>query len=189
MQIGTKFSIGIHILLSVVVFKDRYKVTSDFLAASANTNPVIIRKIMGLLREAGLIEVASGTGGITLTKEPKEISLKDIYLAVNPIKNGKLFNIHKKSAAKCPVGGNIINLLDPYFTKAQDAMENNLSKSTLQNLLDDLNHWYIRGVRGDPRPLGTSPLSGDVAGRSPAEGAAEDRRAGARGRLPPFFPV
>jgi DNA-binding IscR family transcriptional regulator len=140
MQIGTKFSIAIHILLSVEVFKDKNKITSDFLAASANTNPVIIRKIMGLLREAGLIEVASGTGGITLTKKPKEITLKDIYFAVNPVKDGELFNIHKNSAMECPVGGHIINLLEPYFKKAQNAMENNLSKSTLQNLLDDLNN-------------------------------------------------
>jgi DNA-binding IscR family transcriptional regulator len=139
MQIGTKFSIAIHILLSAEFFREKYKVTSDFLAASAHTNPVVIRKIMGILREAGLIEVASGTGGITLTRKPKEITLKDIYFAVNPIKDGKLFNIHKNSAPKCPVGGNIINLLEPYFTKAQSAMEDNLTKPTLKNLLDDLN--------------------------------------------------
>jgi DNA-binding IscR family transcriptional regulator len=139
MQIGTKFSIAIHILLGVETFKDAYKVTSDFLAASAHTNPVVIRKIMGLLRGAGLITVASGTGGIRMTKKPAEITLKDIYLAVNPIKDGKLFNIHKNSARDCPVGGKILNLLDPYFSKAQNAMEDTLSKSTLQNLLDDLN--------------------------------------------------
>jgi DNA-binding IscR family transcriptional regulator len=140
MQIGTKFSTAIHILLGAETFKDNYKVTSDFLAASINTNPVIIRKIMGLLRDAGLIKVAGGTGGITLTKRAAEITLKDIYFAVNPMKDGKLFNIHRKSAKECPVGGKIINLLDPYFTNAQNAMENNLSKSTLQNLLDDLNN-------------------------------------------------
>ena len=139
MQIGTKFSIAIHILLSVEVFRDKYKVTSDFLAASANTNPVIIRKIMGHIRNAGLIEVAKGTGGMALIKKPREITLKDIYLAVNPIEDGKLFNTHKNSVAECPVGGSIINLLDPYFMKAQNAMENNLSRSTLQDLLDDLN--------------------------------------------------
>jgi DNA-binding IscR family transcriptional regulator len=55
MQIGTKFSIAIHILLSVEVFKEKCKVTSDFLATSANTNPAIICKIMGLLREADAI--------------------------------------------------------------------------------------------------------------------------------------
>jgi DNA-binding IscR family transcriptional regulator len=83
--------------------------------------------------------VAGGTGGITLTKNPADITLKDIYLAVNPIKDGKLFNIHKNSAKECPVGGKILNLLDPYFTKAQNAMEDNLSQTTLQDLLDDLN--------------------------------------------------
>jgi DNA-binding IscR family transcriptional regulator len=139
MQIGTKFSIAIHILLGAETFKDSYKVTSDFLAGSANTNPVVIRKIMGLLSGAGLIKVAGGTGGITLTKKPADITLKDIYLAVNPVKDGKLFNIHKNSAKECPVGGKILNLLDPYFTKAQNAMEDKLSQSTLQNLLDDLN--------------------------------------------------
>ena len=138
MQIGTKFSIAIHILLSIEVFKEKYKVTSDFLASSAKTNPVIIRKIMGHLREAGLIEVAKGTGGMALTKKPKVITLKDIYFAVNPIEDGKLFNIHKNSVTECPVGGSIISLLDPYFIKAQNAMENSLSKSTLQDLLDDL---------------------------------------------------
>jgi DNA-binding IscR family transcriptional regulator len=138
MQIGTKFSIAIHILLSVVVFKDRYKVTSDFLASSANTNSVIIRNIMGLLRKAGLIEVASGTGGIALAKKPKQITLKEIYFAVNPISDGKLFNIHKNSAPECPVGGKIVDLLDPYFAEAQNAMEHKLSKSTLQDLLNDL---------------------------------------------------
>jgi DNA-binding IscR family transcriptional regulator len=139
MQIGTKFSIAIHILLGVETFKDAYKVTSDFLAGSANTTPVVIRKTMGLLRQAGLIKVAGGTGGITLTKNPADITLKDIYLAVNPIKDGKLFNIHKNSAKECPVGGKILNLLDPYFTKAQNAMEDNLSQTMLQDLLDDLN--------------------------------------------------
>jgi DNA-binding IscR family transcriptional regulator len=140
MQIGTKFSIAIHILLGAVVFQNTYKVTSDFLASSANTNPVVIRNIMGLLRKAGLIEVASGTGGITLTKKTSEITLKAIYFAVNPITDGKLFNIHKNSAPQCPVGGKILHLLDPYFTEAQDAMENNLSKSTLQDLINDLDN-------------------------------------------------
>ena len=140
MQIGTRFSVAIHILLSAVFFRDTYKITSDLIAGSTHINPVIIRKIMGLLREAGLIEVAIGTGGITLIKKTNEITLKDIYLAVNPIKDGKLFNIHKNSEQSCPIGGKIIDLLDPYFTEAQNAMENDLSKTTLQDILDELNN-------------------------------------------------
>ena len=51
------------------IFKDDYKVTSDFLASSINTNPVIIRKILTQLKSAGLINVARGTGGIELTRD------------------------------------------------------------------------------------------------------------------------
>ena len=139
MQIGTKFSVAIHILLCVEVFKDDQKVTSDFIAGSVNTNPVVIRKIMGLLREAGLIEIAAGTGGIKLTRRAAEISLLDVYRAADAVKDGELFKIHEDTAPGCPVGGNIAELLGGYFLGAQEAMEAELGRSTLQGLLDDLN--------------------------------------------------
>jgi DNA-binding IscR family transcriptional regulator len=138
MQIGSKFSIAIHILLSVEVFKGKRKVTSEFLSSSAHTNAVIIRKIMGQLRDAGLIEIVPGTGGITLSRKPEKISLRDIYLAIDPVKDGKLFKIHKDTEPCCPVGGNIGVLLDPYFLKAQGSMEKTLAKFSLKNLLEDL---------------------------------------------------
>ncbi|GAB6393098.1 MAG: Rrf2 family transcriptional regulator [Treponematales bacterium] len=138
MQIGTKFSVAIHILLCVEFFKDTCKVTGDFIAASVNTNPVIIRKTMGLLRDGGLLDITAGTGGARLTRPPAEITMRDIYLAVNPNKDGKLFKIHQDTAPRCPVGGNIQALLLPVFDDAQNAMEGNLSASTLQDLIDRL---------------------------------------------------
>jgi len=138
MQIGTRFSVAIHILLCVEVFKDDYKVTSDFIAGSVNTNPVVIRKIMGLLRDAGLIEVAAGTGGIKLTRPAARISLLDIFRAADPVKESELFKIHEDTAPGCPVGGNIAELLGGYFAGAQEAMEAELGKATLAELLGDL---------------------------------------------------
>lgn len=137
MQISTRFSVAIHILLCVEVFKDR-KVTSDLIAGSVNTNPVVIRKLMGLLREGGIIEVAPGTGGIALTREPRRITLLDIYRAAEPIKDGELFAMHGDTAPGCPVGGNIAQLLGGYLGRAQGAMEAELERSTLQDLLDGL---------------------------------------------------
>ncbi|MBQ7487236.1 MAG: Rrf2 family transcriptional regulator, partial [Clostridia bacterium] len=55
MQISSRFTIALHIFTCVDTFKDDYKVTSDFLAGSINTNPVIIRKILTQLKNAGLI--------------------------------------------------------------------------------------------------------------------------------------
>lgn len=93
---------------------------------------------MGLLREAGLIEVAAGTGGIKLTREPDRITLLDIFRAAEPVKDGELFKMHEDTAPRCPVGGNIAELLGGYFQGAQGAMEAELGRSSLQDLLDDL---------------------------------------------------
>ena len=137
MQIGTKFSVSIHILLSVEVFKNDYKVTSDFIASSVNTNPVVIRKLMSLLQKAGLIETAQGTGGIELTRTPAQISLQDVYKAVEP--QSDMFKIHKDTAPGCPVGGNIENLLSPYFFKLQSSFMGDLNEISLADMMSSLN--------------------------------------------------
>ena len=79
MQISSRFTVALHIFTCVDTFKDDYKVTSDFLAGSINTNPVIIRKILTQLKNAGLITVARGTGGITVNRPLSEITFYDVY--------------------------------------------------------------------------------------------------------------
>jgi DNA-binding IscR family transcriptional regulator len=81
MQIGTKFSIAIHILLCVEFFKNTCKVTGDFIARSIKSNPTIIRNVMALLRNAGIIEITPGAGGAKLARPAKQITLNDIYQA------------------------------------------------------------------------------------------------------------
>jgi DNA-binding IscR family transcriptional regulator len=135
MQIGTRFSVAVHILLLVEVFRDECRVTSGFIASSVNTNPVVIRRIMGLLRDAGLIEIAAGTGGVRLTRKPHEISLLDVYRAAGPVKHGALFRIHGDAAPGCPVGGHIADLLGNLFQDAQRAMEDDLAKHGLDEAL------------------------------------------------------
>jgi DNA-binding IscR family transcriptional regulator len=139
MQIGTKFSIAIHILLCVEFFNKKHKVTGDFISKSIKSNPTIIRNIMALLRNAGIIEITAGTGGTKLARPAGQITMNDIYQAVNPVKDGKLFKIHANFEPRCPVGGNITMLLDPMFSSAQSALEKELNKSTLQDLLNTLN--------------------------------------------------
>ncbi len=138
MQIGTRFSVAVHILLAVEVFRDERKVTSEFLAGSAGTNPAVIRKIMGLLKEAGLIEVAAGTGGIALSREASSISLLDVLRAAGTVKDSRLFRVHEDSAPRCPVGGRIEALLEKPLEEAQEAMEASLAKRSLGDLTDEL---------------------------------------------------
>lgn len=134
MQISSRFTIALHIFTCVETFKNDYKITSDFLAGSINTNPVIIRKILTQLKNAGLITVARGTGGISPTKPLKEISFYDVYQAIEPVENGDLFNFHSSPNPQCPVGKNIHALLDDKLKTIQLAMENEMKKYTLDDL-------------------------------------------------------
>lgn len=134
MQISSRFTVALHILTCVETFKDQYKITSDFLAGSINTNPVIIRKILTQLKNAGLITVARGTGGVNLTRPLNEISFYDVYEAIEPVENGDLFSFHTSPNPQCPVGRNIHNLLDDKLKAIQFAMEAEMKKYTIEDL-------------------------------------------------------
>ena len=134
MQISSRFTVALHIFACVEYFGGQTKVTSDFLAESINTNPVIIRKILGQLSKAGLIRVLRGTGGIEVTKPLKEISFLDVYRAVEPIENGELFHFHENPNPKCPVGRNIHALLDGKLNAIQTAMEDKMREYTLEDI-------------------------------------------------------
>lgn len=132
MQISSRFTLAVHILACIDIFKDKCKVTSDFLAGSTNVNPVIIRKILGQLKNAGLVKVARGSGGATITKPLKDITFLDIYKAVECVDNGELFHFHENPNPACPIGANIHSILDEKLKRVQDAMEQELQSITLE---------------------------------------------------------
>ena len=144
MQISSRFTVALHIFTAVDVFKDDYKVTSDFLAGSIGTNPVIIRKLLTQLKNAGLITVARGTGGIELTKELSEISFYDVYQAIEPLEGGDLFRFHEAPNPQCPVGRNIHALLDGKLQNIQEAMESEMKKYTLQDLREGMQEFLAK---------------------------------------------
>lgn len=137
MQISSRFTLAIHIFACIETFGNECKVTSDFLAGSTNVNPVIIRKILGQLKGAGLIDVARGTGGTTVAKPLNEISFLDVYHAVECVENGDLFHFHENPNTDCPVGRNIHHILDDKLHQVQAAMEKELASITLEDLKVD----------------------------------------------------
>ena len=138
MQISSRFTVALHIFACVEYFKDKCKVTSDFLASSINTNPVIIRRILGQLSKAGLVRVMRGTGGIEITRPLRDITFLDVYKAVEPIEDGTLFHFHENPSPDCPVGKNIHNILDDKLVRVQKAMERELKAITMADVMDDL---------------------------------------------------
>lgn len=137
MQISSRFTMAIHMFACIDTFTDR-KMTSDFMAASIGTNPVIVRKLLQQLKAAGLIEVSRGTGGVTVTKPLDEITFLDVYKAVECIPDEQLFHFHENPNQKCPVGKNIHHVLDDRLNQVQKAMEDKLATMTLADVKNDV---------------------------------------------------
>ena len=137
MQISSRFTMAIHMFACIDTFRDQ-KMTSDFMAASIGTNPVIVRKLLQQLKAAGLIEVSRGTGGVTVTKPLNEITFLDIYKAVECTPDEELFHFHENPNQACPVGKNIHHVLDDKLAKVQEAMERELAAITLADVKRDI---------------------------------------------------
>ena len=138
MQISSRFTIALHILTALETFKGRFRLTSEFLAGSVQVNPVIIRNILLQLKAAEMVQIPRGRGSIVLLKNPSDINVFDVYKAIEPLENEKLFNFHKNPNPDCPVGKNIHNILDGRLYEVQQVMENKLKEMKLSDVLDDL---------------------------------------------------
>ncbi len=136
MQYSSRLAIGTHILLCIDYFKDEYKLTSDFIAGSVNVNPVIIRNTLGMLKKAGLVNVEAGVGGASLAKGPSDITLLDVFKAVE--KDEELFHFHENPNPNCPVGRAIHPVLGHHLSDTQQVMENHLAGITLADLLSEI---------------------------------------------------
>lgn len=145
MQISSRFTIALHIFSCIHAFEKENKVTSDFLAASVEVNPVVIRRILLQLKAAGLVRVQRGTGGTAIAGKPEEITLLDIYRAVECIEDGELFHFHENPNPECPVGRNIHRVLDGKLEQVQRAMEQEMASVTLAEILKDLDLCLNRG--------------------------------------------
>lgn len=135
MQITSKFTIAVHIITAIDYFKDSEKVTSSFLAGSVGANPVIVRNVMGNLKESGIIDISQGKSGITLAKQLDEITFFDVYKAVDCINDEGLFHFHENPNMECPVGRNIHKALDDELFNIQSAMENQMKSITIADVV------------------------------------------------------
>ena len=133
MQFSVRLPVATHILLCIGKFQGEYKTTSTFLAGSVNVHPVIIRKTLGQLRAAGLVEVAAGVGGAKLTKSPRDITLLDVFRAVEEEED--LFHFQENPNPQCPVGRNIHGVLGNRLEEVRQHMLADFKKVTLADLL------------------------------------------------------
>lgn len=135
MKFSTRLPVASHILLCLVVLGDERKFTSNLLADSVGVNSVVVRNVLGMLKSAGLVHVEPGVGGATLAKAPADITLLDVFRAVED--EGELFRFHEHPIIQCPVGRNVHAVLGGKLDEADQAMEARLASVTLQDIADE----------------------------------------------------
>ena len=137
MKISSRFTVAVHVL-ALISFDDYGNLTSRQIADSVNTNPVVIRRLMTKLKEAEFIDVSQGNSGIELVKPLRDITLFDVYKAVEVVEERELFQIHEDTNIKCVVGANIQMVLEVILENAQAAMEGVLKNVTLENIVSKI---------------------------------------------------
>ena len=137
LKISSRFTVAVH-MLALISFDEYGNLTSRQIADSVNTNPVVIRRLMTKLKEAEFIDVSQCNSGIELIKPLSDITLFDIYKAVEVVDEKELFQIHENTNIKCVVGANIQMVLEVILENAQAAMEGVLKNVTLENIVSKI---------------------------------------------------
>lgn len=131
---NSQFSMAVHVLAMLAGSREE-NMKSDCIAASVNTNPVVIRRLLGQLNQADLVISQTGaSGGTRLARCPNEINLAEVYKAVSC---GEVFALRPTSPSKdCPVGRNIEAVLCNLQKEIDRGIEERLSGYTLQNVFE-----------------------------------------------------
>lgn len=131
---STKLSVSIHIL-SVIAFIEMKPVTSEYIASSINTNPALVRRLMSRLKKAKLIETSTKLGVMGLAKEAEDITLLDIFFAVED--QTDLFSIHGNTNHDCPIGAKIEITLKDIYDDIQNVTNQKLAAVTLADIIKE----------------------------------------------------
>ena len=133
MRANCRFAMAVHVL-AVLGHRQGGRVSSAMLAASVNTNPVIIRRLLLALQAAKLVETRKGPGfGSRLSRAPENIDLAEVFRAVECEES---FAMPRRAPnGDCPVGQCIREALEEVFASARNALEGDLARTTLACVL------------------------------------------------------
>lgn len=145
MQASSKYTKAIHICIYLSMHSNEI-VSSSILAESLSTNPVVIRKLLKILREGQIVNsVAGSKGGFELGKSPKEIDLWQLYLLMRD----EDFFQRPKVNPDCVVSSNLKVLVHDTFTSAEISMRESLQQKNIAHLTADLKSILLKSPSED----------------------------------------
>ncbi|MGM9548561.1 MAG: RrF2 family transcriptional regulator [Faecousia sp.] len=132
----TKFSVAAHVL--ILISESPTTINSDQMAISIGTNASYVRKILALLKKAGIVDGHRGVSGYTLMITPEQLTLLQIYQAVMEEPKPHLLDIHQNSSDRCVVGCHIRPVLSGMFACVEDAFARSLAEKTLADCISGI---------------------------------------------------
>ena len=132
----TKFSVAVHIL--ILISESPPPINSDQIAMSVGTNASYVRKILALLKKAGIVHGHQGISGYSLLFAPKRLTLLQIYQAVMEQPKPHLLDVHQNPRDRCIVGQHIRTVLTGMFADVEDTFARSLSDKTLADCIADI---------------------------------------------------
>ncbi|WP_426239861.1 Rrf2 family transcriptional regulator [Pararhizobium sp. DWP1-1-3] len=134
MKRNSRLSAVLHALLHMA--ERERPMTSDELAVCLHTNPVVVRRTMAGLREAGLVTSGRGHGGgWTLARSLEDVTMRDIYAALGEPMLFQMGNVSESPG--CLVEQAVNHALDDAFRDAEAMLIARLGQVTLATLADD----------------------------------------------------
>lgn len=133
MNYSTRTADAVHIL--VLIDLNESDISSAGLAKSIATNPAHIRKLMAQLKKAGLIDSKRGIACPSLTRKSEEITLWDIYQAMEGDK--QILHLDTHTNPECHAGIHIQLALQDYYDNLQNSFQNQMNAVTLANIVED----------------------------------------------------
>ena len=134
-MINSRFAIAVHLLALVQAFPDTAQSSAE-LAGSIGVNAVVVRQVSQQLRRAELVATHKGKAGLRLTRPATQITLLDVYQAVQT--EPRLIGLHEHPNPACPVGASIQAALDSVNAQAQLAFETQLARQTVADVTADV---------------------------------------------------
>ena len=132
----TKFSVAIHVI--ILILESPNPISSDQMAESVGTNASYIRKILALLKKAGIVDCHRGIIGYSLTSAPEQLTLLKVYQAVTEKPSLHLLDIHQNPNDRCIVGHHIKPVLTAIFADIEEGFVRLLAGKTLADCIADI---------------------------------------------------
>lgn len=134
MKRNSRLSLSLHTLCHMAGSPERVRTSSD-IADHAGTNPVVVRRVLGKLREAGLLTSEKGhAGGWRLARQPQDITLADVYLALD---ERMVATDDGREAPDCSVEHALHERVSGVLDEIEETLVRRLSETTIAEVRDN----------------------------------------------------